>query len=294
MDKLKTIFLTQISPLLKGVGQIMLQNNTWTGLFFLAGIFYGSYVMGLAAILSVVIGTYTAKLLKYDEEEINTGIYGFSAALVGVALTCLFEPTVIIWLFIIMGSALAAIIQHFFSMKKIPAFTFPFILVTWVFLLVFHQFPSLAQDQVSIANNGLNNWFAAITFSFGQVIFQGSNLAGVLFFIGVLINKPIAAIYGIAAAALSGFIASQLGQPINDIYLGLLGYNAVLCAITFSGKKLGDLVLALISVILSVLIMIQMKNMGLPALTFPFVLATWLALLVKAYHTTLITKKKVE
>ncbi|MES2650682.1 MAG: urea transporter [Bacteroidota bacterium] len=281
MNKLKTFFLAEIETLLKGVGQIMLQNNAWTGLFFLAGIFYGSIAMGVAAILSVTIGTYTAKLFKYDEAEINAGIYGFSATLVGVALTCLFDPTLIIWLCIVIGSVLATVLQHFFSIKKITAFTFPFIVVTWVFLFVFHQFPSLAEAQVPIADNALNNWFAAMTLSFGQVIFQGSYLPGLLFFCGVFINHPIAAIYGEVAAALCSLVAYQLGQPINDIYLGLLGYNGVLCAITFSGKKISDFILAFISVILSVLITIQMRNMGLPVLTFPFVLATWLTLLVK-------------
>ncbi len=281
MDKLKTIFLMEIKPLLKGVGQIMLQNNAWTGLFFLAGIFYASVVMGVAAVLSVVIGTYTAKLFKYDESEINAGIYGFSAALVGVALTCLFEPTPVIWLSIVVGSILATVLQHFFSVKKIPAFTFPFIVVTWVFLFVFYQFPFLAQSQISITDSALNNWLAAVTLSFGQVIFQGDNVSGILFFTGVLINRPIAVIYGVVAAMLSGLIAYKLDEPVNDIYFGLLGYNAVLCAITFSGKKLNDFILAFISIILSVLITIQMRNMGLPVLTFPFVLAAWLTLLIK-------------
>ncbi len=31
--------------LCKGTGQVMFQDNAWTGLFFLAGIFYGSYVV---------------------------------------------------------------------------------------------------------------------------------------------------------------------------------------------------------------------------------------------------------
>lgn len=90
MTQQKTSFLAIMKPFLKGIGQIMLQDNAWTGLFFLAGIFYGSVAMGLAAILLVLIGTYTAKLLWYNEEEINVGIYGFSATLVGVVLVCLF------------------------------------------------------------------------------------------------------------------------------------------------------------------------------------------------------------
>ena len=36
--------------LCKGTGQVMFQDNAWTGLFFLAGIFYGSYVTGNPAV----------------------------------------------------------------------------------------------------------------------------------------------------------------------------------------------------------------------------------------------------
>lgn len=55
--------------LLKGLGQIMLQECAYTGLFFLAGIFYGSVTMGLGALLAVICGTLTARLLGYDKKE---------------------------------------------------------------------------------------------------------------------------------------------------------------------------------------------------------------------------------
>jgi urea transporter len=49
---------------LKGLGQVMLQENRWTGLFFLLGLFSGGWVPGLAALLGAVAGTATAKVLK--------------------------------------------------------------------------------------------------------------------------------------------------------------------------------------------------------------------------------------
>ena len=58
------------SIILKGLGQIMLQENAVTGLLFLIGIFYGSFTMGAAALLAVVCGTTTALLLKYEKSEI--------------------------------------------------------------------------------------------------------------------------------------------------------------------------------------------------------------------------------
>lgn len=268
-------------PFFKGIGQIMLQENFLTGLLFLAGIFCGSWMMGLAATIAVITGTGTALLLKYDKEEINSGLYGFSAALVGVALLCFFQPSVLIWVAVIVGAALAAVIQHFYIVRKIPGYTFPFILVTWLFLGIVYYYPTLVVPQSATNTIYEDTYVSLFAHGFGQVIFQDNIWAGLLFIVGVFINRPVAAMYGLLSIAISSVLAYLLNQPLHDIYLGLLSYNAVLCAITFSGKKAGDFLMALIAVVLSVLIMIQMRNMGLPALTFPFVLATWIVLILK-------------
>ena len=39
--------------MLKGFGQIMLQGNVITGLFFILAIFYDSYMMGIAGVISM-------------------------------------------------------------------------------------------------------------------------------------------------------------------------------------------------------------------------------------------------
>jgi urea transporter len=282
MTQPKQDFFARSTPFLKGIGQIMLQNNVWTGLFFLAGICCGSLMMALAAAIAVITGTFTAMLLGYQKDEINNGLYGFSAALVGVALICFFKPTAIIWMAILAGAVMATLIQHLFIVKKIPGFTFPFILVTWFILYLFNYFPGLIQSQPISAENNANEYLRLFSNGFGQVIFQADIAAGLLFMIGVFINRPIAAIYALASIILSSVLAYQLKEPINDIYLGLLSYNAVLCAITFAGKKQEDFILGLIAVVLSVLIIVQMRQMNLPALTFPFVLATWITLMIKA------------
>ena len=131
----RTIPLPKILLLpLRGLGQIMLQENAATGLLFLIGIAWASPVMALAAWLAVCCGTATAILLKYDRAEIEQGLYGFSAALVGVALVLFRGIGPLVWLAIVAGSVGAAIVQRFFIARKIPVFTLPFVLVTWVLL----------------------------------------------------------------------------------------------------------------------------------------------------------------
>lgn len=267
--------------ILKGVGQIMLQNNAWTGLFFLAGICCGSWQMGIATIIAAITGTITAKLLKFPDAEIEMGWYGFNAALVGVAFIYFFQPSLLLWIALLTGSALSSVIHHFLIKRKFPSYTFPFIVVTWIFMAIASQFPDVFQQQTGTTAAAANDYLTLFTYSFGQVIFQENWCAGLFFIIGVLISRPIAAMYAIAGIAISAIIAFGMKEPVPDIFQGLLSYNAVLCAIAFAGNKKEDFLLGLISVVLSVIIMMLMRQMNLPALTFPFVAATWLTLLIK-------------
>lgn len=268
-----------VSLILKGLGQIMLQENILTGLFFLVGIFYGSLAMGIGALLATLCGTFTAKILKFDKTETEAGLYGFSAALVGVSLTLFFKPVFIIWVAIIIGSALTAILQHWFIVKKIPVFTLPFVLVTWVFLYVFQHVYPIAPPNLS--EEFITEGFTFAFRGFGQVIFQGALFSGVVFFIGVFVSSPIAALYGIVAGIIAAVLSTLFSAPIESVEMGLFSYNAVLCAIVFAGDKLKDGIWVLISVLLSVIISLLMFHNNLVQLTFPFVAASCISLALR-------------
>lgn len=113
------------------------------------------------------------------------------------------------------------------------------------------------------------------------MIFQDKLLSGLLFFLAVFISSPIAALYGLVAAIVSALLAFYLSVPLTEIYLGLYGFNAVLCAIVFAGPKVKDGLWVLISIILALVISLLIDKTGIPKLTFPFVLATWITLLLK-------------
>src|SRR5690606_13438944 len=96
--------------ILRGIGQVMFQNNVLSGLLILAGVFYNSWILGIAAILGTVISTAIAQILKYPKEEIVNGIYGFNGALVGVALWFFFGAGVITFIAISLGSILSSVL----------------------------------------------------------------------------------------------------------------------------------------------------------------------------------------
>ncbi|WP_394772905.1 urea transporter [Flavobacterium sp.] len=277
-----------LENVLKGIGQIMLQENRWTGLLFLIGIFMGSWQGGIATILATSVGTFTAMKLGYDKSKINAGLYGFSAALVGVALSFFFQTTIFIWILIVLGGTLASIIQHFFISKKIPVFTFPFILIIWIFVFALHHFTDIPPSEMIAAKPANLNYSEFITpfNGFGEVIFQGGALSGIIFFIAVFINSPLAALYGFAGALLGAYISFTRGESIEGIHMGLFGFNAVLSAIVFSGVRKIDGLWVLIAVFITVTIDdVLIDNNILTAfggvLTFPFVAGTWITLLIQ-------------
>lgn len=277
-----------IDQTLKGIGQIMLQENRWTGLLFIIGLFIGSWQYAAAAILAAAAGTAAAKLLKYNQQEIDAGLYGFSPALVGVVLVFLFDDILIIWFLVIAGGILAAMIQHFFISKKIPAYTFPFILVAWAFIFLIRQYTEIPPSellQIKFEPKQLDV-FLAPTNGFGEVIFQASVLSGVIFFIAVFINSPVAALYGLAASLLGAVLSVVNGQPLEQINLGLFGFNAVLTAIVFAGTKKTDglwvLSGAIITIVIhNLLIDHHILDVVGGVLTFPFVAGTWITLLIQ-------------
>mgnify|MGYP003609103811 CR=1 FL=1 len=263
---------------LKGLGQIMLQENAVTGLLFLIGICYGSFIMGVAALLATVCGTATALFLKYDKSEIDQGLYGFSAALVGVALLLFLKPVVLSWILVIIGASSATIIQHFFIKRKIPVFTLPFVLVTWLMLFFANNYFTTTLAAPTSAIVSTTDYFIFGFKGYGQVIFQDNLVAGLLFFIAVFISSPISALYGFIGAVLSAIIAFKLSVPINDISIGLFSYNAVLCAIVFAGNQIKDGIWVLLSVLLSLFASLLMVKFNFIPLTFPFVLASCVTL----------------
>ena len=166
-----------------GIGQIMLQENKWTGLFFIAGLFIGNWQYAVAAIVAAAVGTMLAIVLAFNNDNINAGLYGFSPALVGIALIFLFANTLFVWILIIVGAIAAALLQHLFITKKIPGYTFPFIIITWLLIFFIRNYTTIPPSnfmQTKFMQTQFDNFFS-LTNGFGEVMFQSNKLSGILF-----------------------------------------------------------------------------------------------------------------
>jgi len=269
--------------LFRGMGQIMLQNNVLTGLLFLIGILVNSWVMFVGAVLGVLVGTLAAIMLKYEKKDIENGLYGFNGALVGCALFFFLVPDAVVLLLVIAGAILSALVMNYMLKMKLVPYTAPFVLSAWCMLAFAALTGFIAFNSLGAGVAATLDVLSSLSMGFGQVMFQGNVITGVVFLAAIAVNSRRAAAYALFGCAIGVLVALALSFPLSSINAGIFGYNGVLAAIALSDGKKNALLFAGAAAALSSLVLFAFIAAGIPALTAPFVLASWgtLALLKK-------------
>ncbi|WP_435007898.1 urea transporter [Tundrisphaera lichenicola] len=276
---------------LRGIGQIFFAENALTGFLFVLGIVLSSPLMAAGLVVGSVIGTVTARVLKFDAAEISAGIYGFNSALVGIAAFFFFKPGPLSLALLVGGCVLATFLTRLMRRHvPFPTYTTPFIVTTW---LLFFLGTAIGAARVEPGGPMVGVGFAqAVAHGVSQVMFQASVLTALLFLIGIAISDwrhaswvLVGSFVGALVASFHATAAARVLDPESlverslpeTIALGLYGYNATLAAIAlFLGKR--SFIPPLLGILISVPLTEFVPMLGLPALTAPFVLATWLVL----------------
>lgn len=118
----------------------------------------------------------------------------------------------------------------------------------------------------------------------GEVFVIDSLVASIFILLGLFIAGWRFGAFAIAGAFVSWLTAYFIGVDVQSLNLGLYNYNAVLTGIAaglvFNKKERTTLFIALVAAMLTVPITaaveLLLEPAGLPALTFPFVLCTWI------------------
>jgi urea transporter len=283
---------------LKGISQVILIENAVSGFIILIAITIASYSLGIISLFSVMIGTLIGKLGRADEESVRQGLFGYNSLLTGMALS-LFLRGDDRWIIALVGAAITAIftaaMMHVMRQTGIPVLTFPYIVLTWFLLLTSYKLvafklsPDLVPQTLShwkLNIEGETNWLDGALNGIGQIYFLDYNLSSILLFIAVFCAGWRFGVYAIIGNAAALFTSYWLGGEHSLIFLGLYGYNAILTiiavSIVFKGNNRYGLIIGIIAACLTVPITASVATWlipyGLPALTMPFVLCTWLFL----------------
>ncbi|MCB0358265.1 MAG: urea transporter [Bdellovibrionales bacterium] len=267
----------RIQTFARGLGQIMLQESSITGMLFLTGIAVNSLVLAAGAVLGNLVGTLSGRLSACDRDEIAKGLYGFNGALVGIALLSFFAPSALVVGCIIVAAASSSLVMKLMlRATQLPPLTAPFVVCTWLALLVGDAFslPSPNALPSTLASNDI----AAIARGAGQVMFQESAISGALFLAGIAAHSRQSAAWCILTSAFGLVFGRGIGLSDAMGASGLLGYNACLAGIALQGTAWGAFA-PLLGACFAVLITCAFHVTGLPALTAPFVVASWIVLI---------------
>lgn len=295
------------TSVLNGAGQVMFQQSPWTGLLFLAGIFWGSYECHLpqvawGALVGLVASTLAGYLTENGRMAGRQGLWGFNGILVGCAFPTFLANTPLMWLALIFCSMLTTWVRtglnNVMAPAKINSLTFPFVLLTWIFLFASRIMDGMAPAALSEPQLIEHYTYAPLDTSFvslvvywlkgiAQIFLIDSWVTGIFFLVGLALCSRWAAFWAALASAISLAVALLFKADAADIASGLFGFSPVLTGIalgcTFYKPNIKTAVWAVTGVVATVFVQAGMdlffQPFGLPTLTGPFCLTTWLFLL---------------
>lgn len=134
--------------LLTNVSQVVLIDNVWAGALILAGLFVAGWKVGVAAVLGSVIGSLCALAMGETLTETGNGLAGYSGVLTAIALAVVFlQSSGISWLLAVIGTIITAVVTLLMHQLSGPTYTWPYILTTWVFLIIAHYIPAAKRNN---------------------------------------------------------------------------------------------------------------------------------------------------
>ena len=262
---------------MSGIAQVIVQPCSLSGLIILASIAVHSWQMALGALFGSAIGTASAIFLKFKNEDIALGIYGYNATLIGIANIYFFKTsTLAIIVFIVCCIFSIYVTKWIPRYLKLPAFTAPFVFITW-FVILIKDFINLAPAE-NVLNFIDNIHTAGLGEAVGQVYIQGNGITGIIMLIAILLCSKSSFVWAIVAITLTWILAHALNYPVSNIQNGLYGFSAVLTAIALQGLK--PVIFPIIGIVLTVFVTQAFILSGWPSLTAPFVFVSWVITII--------------
>lgn len=126
--------MEELGAVLRGVGQVFFQDNMWSGGVFVIALAIHSWRAAGWAVLAAALGAGCAQLSGLPPDLIALGLYGFNAVLTAEALRIALPGRY--GLPPLLGVVLSVAMIYAFQRVDALSLTAPFILSTWVVLLL--------------------------------------------------------------------------------------------------------------------------------------------------------------
>lgn len=269
--------------------QIFFSNRYWVGI----AIFISTLVspkIGLMGLCGVVISNLIATVLKFDNEKIRTGFYGFNGILFGAATAYYFEITlpilIIIGIFFVITFFLSAVLENYLAVAfNLPGLSLPFILSLYIFLIFLtnqtnvHSAVEINSLSINLSfiPEYLNNYLSSFSF----ILFQPNILSGLIIITVLLFFSRVIFVLSIVAFVINSLLLQYLIPNHYNELIIITGFNSILTSIALGGSLIilskRSLILVSISIVMVIILtgffttIVSIYNLPILVLPFNFV-----------------------
>jgi len=258
----------------------------------MAAIFTLSWQAGISSFAGLICSTAVAWLLGQRPHLIRLGLYGFNGSMIGWLWGYIWPENPLLILFIPILSGLSTLlmikISQWGGKYGLPALSFPFLIISWVSLLMLYLFKGLSFHPTatpslypSFSTSPGLEWEAPLQYL--NIIVVGM----ALIWISILLYSRISAWMFLFGLGLGLGISLLLGGPNGLYWIGLYAFTttplSVACGGLFFRWTLRSIFCVLIAIALASIfwwvLSFWLSPLGLYPLTAPFNITMWFLLL---------------
>lgn len=221
------------------------------------------YGAGIGGFIAVLTANFLAWLLGYNKYLLQSGLYGFNALLVGLGTGLFYDPSVELYLLIIIAAItcffFTVVFQGVLGKYGLPYLSVPFLITIWIVALsgndltalnlsergifTYNELYSIGGksfvDLYNFLEKTISSSFIRIYFhSLGAIFFQAHLLAGMIISLGLLIYSRISFILSILGYSVAFLFYQIVGIDFNSLGYTFIGFNYILTAIAIGGYYL--------------------------------------------------------
>ncbi len=180
----------------------------------------------------------------------------------------------------------ALLTQTALKKYELPYTTAPFVIVAAV---IAYSTLRLAVDSPStvLTTDPVPAFLASLLTNVSQVVLVDSLWAGALILIGLFVANWKVGLAALLGSFVGSATAVVMGEPWTEIANGLANYSGVLTAIalavTFLRSSVASWLFSLPWIVVTAVVTLVMHRLGLETYTWPYILTTWVALVVAYY-----------
>lgn len=282
--------------LLNSLSQIFFKAHAAAGLLMLAAFVVYDWRMALFVLLGAASSMAAARLAGARRDEVRAGVHGFCGALVGAAafssLGVGFAAVAAALLGGIACIPVTWLLARLFGSRplrgfKLPTTTAPFCIVAGILLVLTQPLHRQTPALQAASGESTSRFLHATLSNVAQVVLVDSALAGLLILIALFLAHWKVGLAALLGAGLEVVFSLWLGEPRALIYHGIEGYSGVLVAVALAAAYLSGTwqpwVMALLGTVLVVPVGMAVGATGVPLYTWPFVLTTWIMLVIAKF-----------